>query len=182
MNLVSLNPCNKISCYVLKQSSVAVRTFSILICEVCSDVALRQTYGEAESASNNLGRFLAIVGLVRALWGIRDSNRGIFLSVKAHTNRQDIKTQCFGTNVPICVPCGTETSYGSWLCLCSYIPTRVYCLVFVIIRKTCWYTQLKLAAPGIRMFFVRLHYKGHRHRGHSTFKLRCQFYSVLIVN
>lgn len=107
MNLVSLNPSNKISCHVLKQSGVAVRTFSILICEVCSDVALRQTYGEAESASNNLGRFLAIVRLVRALWGIRESNRGISLSLKSHTNRQDIKTQCFGTNVPIYVPCGT---------------------------------------------------------------------------
>jgi hypothetical protein len=107
MNLVSLNPCNKISCHALKQSGVAVRTFSILICEVCSDVALQQTCGEAESASNNLGRFLAIVRLVRALWGIGVSNRGISPSLKSHTNRQDIKTQCFGTNVPIYVPCGT---------------------------------------------------------------------------
>jgi len=107
MNLVSLNPCNKISCHVLKQSSVAVRTFTILICGVCSDVALRQTYCDAESASNKLGRFFAIVRLVRALWGIGMSNWGISLSLKSLTNRQDIKTQCFGTNVPIYVPCGT---------------------------------------------------------------------------
>lgn len=106
MNLVSRNPCNKTSCHVLKQSSVAVRTFSIPTREVCSDVALRQTYGEAESAANNLGRFLAIVRLVRALWGIRESKRGISLSLKSHANRHDVKTQCFGTNVPICVPCG----------------------------------------------------------------------------
>jgi len=150
----------------LKQSSVAVTTFSILICEVCSDVALRQTYGEAESASNNLGRFLAIVRLVRALWGIRESNRGISLSLKSHTNRQDIKRSVLAqTCLYMCHVALTETSYGSWLCLCSYIPTRVYCLVFIVIRKTCWYMQLKLAAAGIRCSLYVFVTMGHRHRG-----------------
>jgi hypothetical protein len=118
INLAWHNLCNQISCHVLKQSSVAGRTFSILTREVYSDVALRQTYGQAESAANNLGGFLAIVRLARALWGIRESNRGISLSLKSHANRQDVKTQRFGTNVPICVPCGTlqKPSYGSWLC------------------------------------------------------------------
>ena len=129
---------------------------------VCSDVALRQTYGEAESTSNNLGRILTIVTLARASRDIRWSNWGISLSLKSHTIRQDIKTQCFGTNVHIYVPCGT---YRNILRLhsCAYVrASPPSCCVHRLSEN------MLIHATGTRMSFVHLYYKGHRHRGPST--------------